>query len=206
MRSPGHFDFLQVGSHVGNTPNDPIFAHVTNKTRGILVEPIPWIFEQLRSNYAGRSAGLVFINKAVSSAPGTLRLYAPSQANDWAHLPVWASQLSSVRQNHAKDHGLLLTTELVEAEATTIAQICVQHGVRELGLLHTDTEGHDAEILMSLDFRSFRPRRILFESKHTDGTCRRSHEYQRALERLAMNGYRVTREDSEDTLVELGDT
>jgi hypothetical protein len=38
---------IQIGSHVGNTCNDPIFNIVDNDTNLILVEPVPYLFEQL---------------------------------------------------------------------------------------------------------------------------------------------------------------
>ncbi len=39
---------IQIGSHVGNTCNDPIFNIVDNDTNLILVEPVPYLFEQLK--------------------------------------------------------------------------------------------------------------------------------------------------------------
>jgi hypothetical protein len=42
---------IQIGSHVGNTCNDPIFNIVNNDTKLILVEPVPFLFKQLKINY-----------------------------------------------------------------------------------------------------------------------------------------------------------
>ena len=42
---------IQIGSHVGKTCNDPIFNVVDNNTKLILVEPVPFLFEQLKINY-----------------------------------------------------------------------------------------------------------------------------------------------------------
>jgi len=39
---------LQIGSHIGNTPNDPIYNLIDESTRLILVEPVPYLFEQLK--------------------------------------------------------------------------------------------------------------------------------------------------------------
>ena len=41
---------IQIGSHVGNTCNDPIFNIVGNDTNLILVEPVPYLFESLKNN------------------------------------------------------------------------------------------------------------------------------------------------------------
>jgi len=40
--------FIQIGSHVGNTINDPLFNIVDQHTTLILVEPVPFLFEQLK--------------------------------------------------------------------------------------------------------------------------------------------------------------
>ena len=32
---------IQIGAHVGNTRNDPLFQNVDNSTKLILVEPVP---------------------------------------------------------------------------------------------------------------------------------------------------------------------
>jgi hypothetical protein len=61
---------IQIGSHVGNTCNDPIFNIVDNDTKLILVEPVPFLFEQLKINYNKKfenNHNIIFINKAVSN-------------------------------------------------------------------------------------------------------------------------------------------
>ena len=42
---------LQIGSHIGDTINDPIFNNVDETTKLFLVEPVPYLFEQLKINY-----------------------------------------------------------------------------------------------------------------------------------------------------------
>ena len=39
---------LQIGSHIGNTPNDPIYKLVNENTKLILVEPVPYLFNELK--------------------------------------------------------------------------------------------------------------------------------------------------------------
>ena len=71
---------MQIGSHEGNTDNDPIFNEVDEQSQLILVEPVPELFEKLKSNYTRkfqhvqdyRQENLVFINKAVSTFIGKI--------------------------------------------------------------------------------------------------------------------------------------
>ena len=45
---------IQIGSHIGNTVNDPIFNSVNNNTILILVEPVPYLFNILKNNYKSK--------------------------------------------------------------------------------------------------------------------------------------------------------
>ena len=69
---------LQIGSHIGDTENDPIFKSLTDSDNALFVEPIPWLFEQLVENYNERylNNSFIFINKAVSSKGGKIILYS----------------------------------------------------------------------------------------------------------------------------------
>ena len=45
---------IQIGSHIGYTPNDPIFNIIDDTTNLILVEPVPFLFEILKNNYKAK--------------------------------------------------------------------------------------------------------------------------------------------------------
>ncbi len=90
---------IQIGSHVGNTINDPIFnyVHLNNSTTSIrlfLIEPVPYLFEQLKKNYNEKfgtnNQNIVFINKAVSNFIGEIEMTIPSEKNDFSKFPFWA--------------------------------------------------------------------------------------------------------------------
>lgn len=77
---------IQIGSHVGNTINDPIFNIVSNNDKLILVEPVPFLFEELKYNYNekfGNNPNIIFINKAVSNFIGEIEMTVPSEQNDF---------------------------------------------------------------------------------------------------------------------------
>ena len=80
---------LQIGSHIGNTINDPIFHSLEKEDILILIEPVPWLFEQLQENYKKRTdiQHVHFINKAVIDKVGEIVLTIPSKENDFSKLP-----------------------------------------------------------------------------------------------------------------------
>ena len=107
---------IQIGSHVGNTWNDPIFNIVDNNTKLILVEPVSFLFEQLKNNYNNKfenNHNIIFINKAVSNFIGEIEMTIPSDKNDFSKLPLWASQLASVNNDHALEHISNLLVEKI---------------------------------------------------------------------------------------------
>src|SRR4051812_7423126 len=68
------FYFIQVGANDGITDDD-IRVHVVGQQwRGILIEPLPDVFEQLRANYSGFDR-LQFANLAITSATGPVEFW-----------------------------------------------------------------------------------------------------------------------------------
>lgn len=196
---------IQIGSHVGNTTNDPIFKHIDESTKVILVEPVPYLFKQLKDNYLkklGNTENLIFINKAVSDYVGEIEMTVPSEDNDFSKLPVWASQLASVNSAHATGHLPQLKVDTIKIETTTVDEIITQYSIDRVDLLHTDTEGHDYNILMNYSF-IIKPRQVLFEHKHIDGLNKVGAKYVELSNKLLGLGYRKKFQNSEDTMFEL---
>uniref|UniRef100_A0A6C0K2S5 Methyltransferase FkbM domain-containing protein n=1 Tax=viral metagenome TaxID=1070528 RepID=A0A6C0K2S5_9ZZZZ len=190
-----HQTIVQIGSHIGNTSNDPIFHLVDETTRLVLVEPVPSLFATLKDNYTTRFPNhphLIFINKAVSSFVGTIELTVPSDKNDFNTLPFWANQLSSVHRDHAQKHIEGLITETITVPTTTISEIIQEHQINTIDLLHIDTEGHDFIILMNYDFHLL-PKEVMFECKHMS-----DEQYETLSTRLVGLGYSNVFKNYED--------
>ncbi len=196
---------IQIGSHVGNTSNDPIFNIVDKDTKLILVEPVPFLFKQLKNNYNKKfynNHNIIFINKAVSNFIGEIEMTIPSEKNDFSKLPFWASQLASVNKDHALGHIHNLLVEKITVKTTTINEIVKEYNIREIDLLHTDTEGHDYTILMNYNFE-IKPKQIMFEHKHMDGLFKVGIKYDELSNKLLSLGYKKIQQNSEDTTFKL---
>ena len=194
---------IQIGSHIGNTRNDPIFNEIDKTTTLILVEPVPYLFNQLKKNYKEKNIdNIIFINKAVSNYIGYIELTIPSEKNDFSKLPWWASQLASTNEEHCKTHIKDLITEKITVETTTLNEIIKDHNIKEIELLHTDTEGNDYNILMSYNF-IIKPCKILFEHKHMDGIWKVGEKYKQLKLFLEEHNYKLKYKEGEDTMFEL---
>jgi len=190
---------IQIGSHIGHTINDPIFQNVKSSTNLILVEPVPYLFEILVKNYNDKYPDnrFIFINKAVSNFIGEIEMIIPSLKNDFKNLPFWASQLSSINKDHVSSHIPEIITEKIKVKTTTINEIIKNYNIINIDLLHTDTEGHDYVILMDYDF-CIKPKKIIFEYKHTDGVLKIGINLKILLDKLYSLNYKIVNMTDED--------
>jgi FkbM family methyltransferase len=196
---------IQIGSHVENVSNDPIFNHVNETTKLILVEPDPYLFKKLKTKYEKKLKNVTnvcFINKAVSNFIGTIDLTIPSERNDFTKLPIWARQLTSVNTNHAIQHINHILVDTITVETLTIDELIKQYNITEIDLLHTTTEDYDYTILMNYSF-IIKPKTILFKHKHMDGICRVGNKYIELSNTLFLLGYDKIFQNDENSMYTL---
>ena len=210
------FDLIQVGCHIGNTLNDRKTIGLFDvKSNAIFVEPIKRFYDLMVKNHNRdySSNEFIFLNKACSNKVGELELYEPdiitfSRETEPEYieraLPNWIDQLTSVYPDHVSNHHLNINTKLVKVPGTTLNQLIREYEISELKSLVVDTEGHDFEILNDLDLNLLRPKKIIFEHKHMEGTNKTVGEkYNTILNKLFSFGYVKTHMDTEDTYLEL---
>lgn len=164
----GGFFFVQLGAHDG-VAGDPIRRHVIKHGwHGLLVEPVPHVFERLRANYAGQE-GLEFDNVAVSDRNGTATMLAGIELPNGARNPL--SSMSSLHPNVVQKHGWLADgldglVQTIDVPTVTLPTLMEANGVEQIDGLFVDTEGHDKVILDQLCDLTHLPRFILFEHTH----------------------------------------
>ncbi len=190
QRSRAGFYFVQVGANDGVT-HDLLHPYiVAERWRGVLVEPVHAYCERLRETYRGLP-GLAIEEAAISTAEGIREIH---RIGDHApELPPWSRGLASFHREVIRGHRFVLpglegylVSEPVRC--ITFQTLFRKHGVREIDLLSIDTEGHDYEIIQTLDFNTLKPRMIVYEHKHIGHAGRRG-----CRELLSGQGYRLTR-------------
>jgi len=160
---------LVIGANDGPS-TDPIFPlmHEHPNWRGTFVEPVPYLFEKLRWNYAAR-ADCTFVNVAVSTTTGALQFYyvSPQARKEHPEFPTWVEQLGTFDKSiilNCLEGRLEPYIVEVEIEAITLRELFTRADLTTLDVLMIDTEGHDWKILQQLDLQQFQPGVILFEN------------------------------------------
>lgn len=162
---------IQVGSNDGRR-NDPIFSlvHANPEWRGIFVEPVPYLFEQLRNNYAGR-VGLTFENVAINDGSTQVLYWTdPKAKEDHPNLPDWFDGLGSLNEEHVCGAPgvaelLLRYRREMPVKGSTFQELLDRHEVTDFDLLVIDTEGYDWQVLRQVDFARYKPRIVVYEHK-----------------------------------------
>lgn len=182
-----NFFVVQVGANDGNFA-DPLSQLIkTHRWNGILIEPQPDVFDKLKKEYKSEADLLQFENIAISSKPGTLPLYRlrRTDLNTSKNYQLSVSSVSATltaKQLRVKKSDL----EKIEVPSKTLTSVIEKYKVKRIALLQIDTEGHDFEVLRSLDFNRFRPKIIQFEHAHLS-----SKLCNQAIELLVENGYSI---------------
>jgi FkbM family methyltransferase len=168
--APNGLRFVQIGANDGSFL-DPLSQTVRrNNWQGVLVEPIPWIYERLVDNYSG-TEGLTFVNAAIADEDGTLPMYfVERRLGDpefFDALFTFDVEVLRSHRNTRPDFDDRVRT--TEVKALTLLSLLRETSTKRIDLLHIDAEGYDFEILKQIDFdAAWAPRFILFEIKHLD--------------------------------------
>jgi len=189
--------FLQIGSGDGVT-HDPLYQFiVTYNWSGILIEPVPYQFEQLRANYKYEDLNLELYNIAVAKEYKSETFYYLKENGD--RLPYWYNQLGSTDKNLILSHKNIIPQidkyiTSIELEFVTLESILSKSKFKTFDVLHIDAEGQDMDILNYINIENLGVRCLLFEHKHTSKQPVQS--YCKYLEKI---GYELF-QNTEDTL------
>jgi FkbM family methyltransferase len=155
----GEIRFLQVGAFDGEEGDAIVHLIENYPAHGVLVEPQPRVFERLRNRHE-RRGDLTLVNAAIDSEGGSRPFYLAKDAD---------VQFASFDRGHLLRHGLTADEiEAVEVECLTIDDVLDRAGMESVDLVQVDAEGHDYEILRSIDLDRLAPKIIRFEHRHFD--------------------------------------
>lgn len=173
--------FVQIGAHDGQQQDplrDVVLAH---PWRGVMVEPVPYVYARLRRNYGHLERRVALENVAIGAEAGPRTFYhlQDTEGAGRPGLPIWFDALGSFRRDVVLNHRRFIPDieeRMVEIEVPclTFEMLCDRHGIEQLDVLHTDTEGSDWEILESVPFDRFRPTVIIYESVHQVAEVKRA--------------------------------
>lgn len=148
--------FVQVGANNGFNGGDPIsHLYLANKWKGVLIEPQPDVFLELKSAF-GTHKNLTLINKGISNNPGTLKMFRNPKEN------TTASFNRSIVKKQNPNSGI----EELTIDCVRLSPLLSSLNWTDIDILIVDTEGHEKKVLESIDFNLHRPKLIQFEHGH----------------------------------------
>jgi FkbM family methyltransferase len=157
--------FLEAGANNGIQQSNTLYFESSRHWRGILVEPVPALWEACRQN---RPLARV-VRAALASpeqVPGELTLrYAGLMST------VKGGMHSGPEEDAHIDAGLRtqkLESYEVTAPTATLSGILDQSGLNDIDLLSLDVEGYEAQALSGLDLSRHRPAYILVEARYPE--------------------------------------
>jgi FkbM family methyltransferase len=190
--------FVEIGANDG-AQYDPLRKYILRDGwRGVMVEPVPYVFERLRRNY-GHLDRVALENVAIADADGEVPFYYLAQASDAEEegLPSWYDAIGSLSRGHVAAPRDEITdiesrVESIRVPALTFESLCQKHGLGRLDLLLIDTEGYDYEIIRRIDFAAHRPRLLIYEHSHLGDELEGCRAYVEGLGYETMQEYSDT--------------
>ena len=196
INSYGHkesFFFIQVGANDGVT-GDHLHNYIKkNKWHGILMEPVPYIFEKLKENYRTQP-NLIFENSAIGKENGLVPFYSISEYNSEGvkhdQFANGLAQLGSFDKKTLLQHSAMHPEfknfiKEIKVPTITLNDLFLKYSVTNLDLLLIDTEGYDFEILNNTNFEKIKPAILIFEHQHIS-----RNDYKILIRKLKSYGYK----------------
>jgi FkbM family methyltransferase len=178
---------LQVGANDG-IRDDAVGPFIRRcRWRGLLLEPLPDIFGELRNTYRGNDR-VSLVNAALADRDGEMTLYRVQRVPG---VPENCHGLGSFYRDIVMRHsGAFAEFERHIAEETikavSFSTLVREQNVEKIDVMVIDTEGYDFEVLKLIDFQQFRPELVLYEHVHLSNEDREA-----ASQFLARLGYEV---------------
>jgi FkbM family methyltransferase len=164
--------FVEIGANDGDHHDHLRPLIRKHHWRGVMVEPVPYVFARLRRNYADAER-VALENAAIADVDGYRPFYHLAPVADYARegLPQWYDGIGSFFRETVTDHARLIPDieqRVVETQVRclTFDSLCAKHGLCNVDLLVVDTEGYDHEIVRSIDLTRYRPTLVVYEHYH----------------------------------------
>jgi FkbM family methyltransferase len=179
--------FVQIGANDGIRFDDLFQAVTEYRIAGLVVEPMKDAFAKLVKNYAPYPF-VTPVNFAIDVGCGERALFRVDGARP--DLPDFAEGIASFDAQHHHKSGIPSESIVIESvQCLTFQQLMEQYDVQAVDLLQIDTEGHDGQILLSIDWARWKPACIRFEYASL-----KAEEREQVARLLVSHGYSLFRD------------
>jgi FkbM family methyltransferase len=144
----GKVHFLQIGAMDG-VKHDDLYAYVMSYDwTGVLIEPLPDMFEKLVENYSLKD-GLKFENSAITNEDGPATIYrVPTELIGTEGVPDWMEGCSTLKTEGYID-DVVERAVSVEIRGITLKTLYEKYG-NKFEFVQVDTEGFDYDIFIQV--------------------------------------------------------
>lgn len=205
---PTDATFMQVGAYDG-VDRDPYHRAIVDRGwRGVLVEPQPWAFNALKTNYKEQLDRLSVEQCAIGALDGYLTMWyiepGPGFVDPENKAMMLTSFLRLWTEREALGHGIKnFTLDELQVRVRPLYSLLQKHEIVHLDALFVDTEGLDALVIaqcleaVRLGYLKGLPKVIVFEqSPETDMAGTEID--------LLLQGYKLEK-DGNNTVATLGE-
>ena len=197
------FGLVVIGAHSGIHIKDLISEYANSKI--LLVEPVPYNYQILENDYKNNEN--IFISRnAIFDEVKKDNFYHVKKDSIKKLGKHWASQIGSFDKNHILNHKNKRfdikddDIQITEVEFITFQDLVKKYSINSINKLQIDVEGAEYKIMNSINFHKIEVNKILFESKHFDGTFTEGKKLKEIEEKLKSNGYKLKQIDKENIL------
>lgn len=183
-------NLLKIGSFDGIT-NDPIYNLFIkyDNWKGDFIEPVSYIFDRLEKNLSNISQRVRLHKCAIGQKDEVKEIYFIRGDKS---MPGWIEQTGSLNLDmltrlEATYPGINNNIESEKIKTYTFDSFIRKNQIKDIDLLHIDTEGYDSIILNSIDFDIWDIPLIMFEHVHMN-----RDEYRKILRNLSDLNYRLS--------------
>ena len=186
--------FVNIGANDGLSGDHLREFIIRKRWRGLLVEPVPFVFDRLRRAYRGVDT-VQFEQAAIAAQDGTTPFWFLQKNNTLA--PGY-DQIGSFSRDYLLHHagmfpGLEPFITSMAVPSLTLASLLRKHAMSQLDILFIDAEGYDGKIVKQIDFRQ-PPGLVIFENARMPAA-----EREECHQLLACQGYRIA-DDGSNTI------
>ncbi len=197
------FGLVVIGAHSGYYLKDLVSEYKNQNI--LLVEPVPYNYEILVSEYKDDPKIIICKNAIIDKSKKDFFYYVKKESITKLG-KHWASQIGSFDKNHILNHKNKRfdikkdDIETIQIEFITFDDLIQKYSIKSIDKLQIDVEGAEYKIMNSIDFKKIEINKILFESKHFDGTFIEGKKLKEIEEKLKSNGYKLQQIDKENIL------
>lgn len=193
-------NIFQIGAYTGNDDIHAMLNENINRT-AILIEPVPWFFNKLKTNYSNiiNPRRIAYENVVINTYDGECDFYCMKDNVQYNYNydadADWGSELSGLYEHIIKEHQDMFFKECeakyvkLKLPCTTVRTLLKKYNITQIEYLKIDAEGFDGEILKTWPYDIIKPKYLKFESTHLDGHVNQFSTGRQIETKLLQEGY-----------------